>query len=187
MGVTGRDEVLLILGVNSFESDSDLDIEAFSWQDTSTCPFSTSVLESFGLKPTFGIRFFREDLLRGGGGGGGAAEEEVGPGELEVKEKLTLLGVGLGVGGILMTTESSGERLVALEGICKERLLRLHCWTFAEVSSVIAEEDPSSAFLSRTKIKVNKRATWELKQTQLFHKRSDATNNTRLSDQLDIY
>lgn len=161
MGVTGRDEVLLILGVNSFESDSDLDIEAFSWQETSTCPFSTSVLESFGLKPTFGIRFFREDLVLGGAG----------PGEIEVKEKLTLLGVGLGVGGILMTTESSGERLVALEGICKERLLRLHCWTFAEVSSVIAEEDLSSAFLSRTKMKVNKRIIWELKQTQLFHKR----------------
>lgn len=84
------------------------------------------MLESFGLKPTLGIRFFREDLLRGGGGGG-AAEEEVGAGELEVREKLTLLGVGLGVGGILMTTDSSGERLAALEGICKERLLRLHC------------------------------------------------------------
>lgn len=130
MGVKGRDEVLLILGVNNFESDSDLGIEAFSCnaegQDTSPpCPFSTSVLESFGLNPTFGIRFFREDLLRGGGGGGGAEEEAgPGPGELEVKEKLTLLGVGL---GILMTMESSGERLVALEGICKERLLRLHC------------------------------------------------------------
>lgn len=155
MGVTGRDEVLLILGVNNFESDSDLGIEAFSCnaggQDTSpACPFSTSVLESFGLNPTFGIRFFREDLLLGGwGGGGGGAEEEAGPGagELEVKEKLTLLGVGL---GILMTMESSGERLVALEGICKERLLRLHCWTFSQVSSIIAQEDPSSAFLLKT-------------------------------------
>lgn len=130
MGVIGRDEVLLILGVNSFESDSDLDIEAFSCNEegedtTSHCPFSISVLEVFGLKPAFGIRFFREDFPRGGT----AAEEEVGPrpGEVEVKEKFTLLGVGLGVGGILITTESSGERPVVLEGICKDRFFLLHC------------------------------------------------------------
>lgn len=132
MGVTGRDEVLLIRGVNSFESDSDLDIEAFSCnaegEHTSPCPFSRSVLEAFGLNPTFGIRFFRDDLPRGG-----TAEEEEeeeagpGPGQLEVKAKFTLLGVGLGVGGILITTESSGERPAALEGICKERFFRLHC------------------------------------------------------------
>lgn len=155
MGVTGRDEVLLILGVNSFESDSDLDIEAFSCNaegeyTTSPCPFSISVWEVFGLKPAFGIRFFRDDFPLGG------TLEEVGPGpgEVEVKEKFTLLGVGLGVGGILITTESSGERPVVLEGICKDRFFLLHCWTFVEVPSVIAY-DPS-AFLLRTKMKVTK-------------------------------
>jgi hypothetical protein len=117
----------LILGVNSFESDNDLDIEAFSCdaggEQAFPCPFSISVLEVFGLHPAFGNRFFRDDLPRG------RTEEEVGvgPGELEVKAKLTLLGVGLGVGGILITTESSGERPAALEGICKERFFRLHC------------------------------------------------------------
>lgn len=76
------------------------------------------------MKPTFGIKFFSEDFPRGG-----TAEAEVGPGpgELEVKEKFTLLGVGLGVGGILITTESSGERPIALEGICKDRFFLLHC------------------------------------------------------------
>lgn len=49
------------------------------------------------------------------------------PRELEVKGKFTLLGVGLGVRDILNTTESSGEKPVALEGICKERFFHLHC------------------------------------------------------------
>lgn len=41
-------------------------------------------------------------------------------------EKFTLLGVGLGVGGMFILTKSSLASSRVLEGICKARFSRLH-------------------------------------------------------------
>lgn len=128
IGVTGRDDVLFILGVNIFVSDNDLEMEGFSRgavfevSGARLAAFSISELELRYLKLSFGKRPFKEDL----------ALDKEGPGEPLVlasagfKLKFTLLGVGvgLGVGGILIMTDSCEESSSVLEGISKKRFLR---------------------------------------------------------------
>lgn len=142
IGVTGSDDVLFILGVNIFVSDSDLDIKGLSLgvaHEVSAAwlaAFSTSKLVFRYLKFSFGKKPFMDDL----------ALDDEGPGEpfflasaeQGVKLKFTLLGVGvgLGVGGILTMTESCEETASVLEGISKKRFLRFQCCKLL-VSSVI--------------------------------------------------
>lgn len=131
-GVTGNDDVLLILGVNIFVRDKDLEIDGFSRaipfefsKATLVRAFSISVLELRYLKPIFGKRFLKGDF---------PLVDEDGPGELDVLAmvevgvnwKFTLLGVGvgLGVGGIFTMKESCVESPIVLVGICKKRLFR---------------------------------------------------------------
>lgn len=57
-------------------------------------------------------------------------------------EKFTLLGVGLGVGGMFILTKFSLASSRVLEGICKTRFCRLHRWP-GGASSIISVETPS--------------------------------------------
>lgn len=110
IGVTGRDDVLFILGVSSFVRDSDLEIVGFSRgpvvdpSEVELSAFSTSEEPRY-LKLSFGKRPLIDDL---------PDLEEEGPGEPLVlasvepcaSEKFTFLGVGLGVLGIFIATKS---------------------------------------------------------------------------------
>ena len=107
-GVTGKDEVLFMRGVNIFERDQDLDIDGFSCDAVVEEPESRLEALSISvsgfmfrfLKLSFGRRFLMDDF----------ALDEEGPGELfsleseglGVNMKFTLLGVGVGVGGIFI-------------------------------------------------------------------------------------
>lgn len=108
-GVTGRDDVLFILGVNSFVRDNDLEIVGFSRvpvakpSDAKLSAFSTSEEVRY-LKLSFGKRPLMDDLpLDEEGPGDPLVLASVEPG---VREKFTFLGVGLGVGGIFIPTNS---------------------------------------------------------------------------------
>ena len=109
-GSPGRDDVLFILGVNIFESDNDLEIEGFSREVVDEPPrarlaaFSISKVELRFLKLNLGRRLFMDDLpLVAEGPGEPVALVSLG---LGVRKKFTFLGVGLGVGGIFILTES---------------------------------------------------------------------------------
>lgn len=126
-GVTGSDDVCFILGVKIFVSENDLEIEGFSRSIDEACgggmaAFSISKVEIRDLKLSLGNKLFKDDL----------PFDEEGPGEppalasteLDVGRKFTFLGVGLGVGGILITTESCEESSNVLEGISRKRFPR---------------------------------------------------------------
>lgn len=146
MGVTGRDEVLFIRGVNIFVSDQDLEIEEdFSCGIANESPrawwvgpaFSISELGFWFFNLIFGKRRFMEDFPLDEAGPGDAfplASEGV----VGVRRKFTFLGVGVGVGGIFIWT-NSWEATSVLEGICKKRFCFLQC-LLVDVSSVIPQE-----------------------------------------------
>lgn len=150
IGVTGKDDVLFIRGVKIFESDQDLDIDGFSCgvvieeeHDSGTF-FSASELAGRCLKFNFGMRFLMDDdddddlpLVEEGPGELFTLESEQG---LEINWKFTLLGVGVGVGGIFIWTNSSQDTSSSLlVGISKNRFDFLQCLPFAE-SSVDPEQ-----------------------------------------------
>lgn len=127
ISVTGRDDALFILGVNSFVRDNDLAIAGFSRgpvpdaSEAKLAAFSISE-EVRDLKLSFGKRAFIDLAL-----------EEEGPGDplvlatvlSGVKRKFTFLGVGLGVvGGILIPTKSGEDASDGLEGISRKRFCR---------------------------------------------------------------
>lgn len=126
-GVTGSEDALLILGVNIFESDRDLDIEGFSRcvvneeSEAMLAALSTSKVQFRDLKLSFGKRFFNDDF---------PLEEEPGDPialpsiELGVSRKFTFLGVGVCVGGIFITTESCKDSSIVFDGISKMRCPR---------------------------------------------------------------
>lgn len=131
IGVTGSEDVLFILGLNIFVRDNVLEIEGFSrgivdeMSGAKLAVFSTSKVEIRDLKLSLGKRLFKDDLPL----------DEEGPGEplalasaeLGVKRKFTFLGVGLGVGGIFITTESPKESSTVFEGISRKRFLLQFC------------------------------------------------------------
>lgn len=130
IGVTGSDDALFILGVKIFESDNDLEIDGFSLgmlhevSGGRLAAFSTSNVEIRDLKLSLGKRLLKDDFpldVEGPGEPQALASLELG-----VKRKFTFLGVGLGDGGIFITTESCEESSNVLEGISKKRLLRFH-------------------------------------------------------------
>lgn len=109
-GVPGRDDVLFILGVNIFESDNDLEIEGFSREVVDEPPrarlaaLSLSEVALRFLKLNFGRRLFLDDLpLVAEAPGDPVTLVSLG---LGVRKKFTFFGVGLGVGGIFILTES---------------------------------------------------------------------------------
>lgn len=122
IGVTGKDDVLLIRGVNSFVRDNDLEMEGFSLAPVDDP--SEARLEAFSiseelryLKLSFGKRAFIDDLpLAEEGPGDPLTLASMEPG---VKRKFTFLGVGLGVGGIFIATKSSAQSSDVLEGISR--------------------------------------------------------------------
>lgn len=105
IGVTGKDEVLLMRGVNILLSDHDLEMDTFSCCGTTAAGtesgvgiFSVSELIR-DFKLSLGKRFLMVDLPRHGEGPGdevATRESEV----LGVKRKFTLFGVG--VNGLLI-------------------------------------------------------------------------------------
>lgn len=102
IGVTGNETELFILGVKIFENDHDLDIDGLSCAaevEETESALSASELEPRFLRLNLGRRFRMDDLPR----------VEVGPEDpytlesgLGVRRKFTLLGVGVGVGGIFI-------------------------------------------------------------------------------------
>lgn len=103
IGVTGRDEVLFIRGVNILDKDQDLAIVGFSWGPlgATLVVFSPSELEFLYLKLSLGRSCFIADLPLNGEGLGDGLSLVLIDG-LGVRRKLTLLGVGVGVGGIFI-------------------------------------------------------------------------------------
>lgn len=106
IGVTGKDEVLLIRGVNILLSDHDLEMDTFSCCGTTAVPGPESGTVIFSVsefirdfKLSLGKRFLMVDLPRHGEGPGDEVvilESQV----LGVKRKFTLFGVG--VNGLLI-------------------------------------------------------------------------------------
>lgn len=129
-GVTGRDEVLLIRGVNIFVSDNDLEIEAFSCETFGDAPstmlaaFSTSLEGLRYKKLNLGKRLLKGDLLLDKEGPGDSLTLALLGPEFGVKRKLTLLGVGVGVIGIAITRVSR-EDTSFRGGMSRKRFCRL--------------------------------------------------------------
>lgn len=124
IGVTGRDDVLFILGVNSFVRDNDREIVGFSLvpvaepSEGKLSAFSTSEEVRY-LKLSFGKRPLMDDLpLEEEGPGDPLVLPSVEPG---VSKKFTFLGVGLGVGGIFIPTKSCEVASDSLQGISRKR------------------------------------------------------------------
>lgn len=123
--LTGSDDVLFILGVKIFVSDNDLEIDGFSlgmlYEESGgrLAAFSKSSVEIRDLKLSLGKRFLKDDFPLDGPGDPQAFTSL----ELGVKRKFTFLGVGLGDGGIFISTESCKESSNVDEGISKKRLL----------------------------------------------------------------
>lgn len=98
MGVTGSDEVLLILGVNIFERDKDLDIEGFScapFDGTSRARLATFSMseELLWIKLNLGKRLLIDDLPLDEDGPGDPGPLILTSEGLGVKRKFTFLGV----------------------------------------------------------------------------------------------
>lgn len=95
--------------MNIFESDNDLEIDSVSREIVDEPPrarlaaFSLSKVELRFLKLNFGRRLFMDDLPLLEGPGEPVALVSLG---LGVRKKFTFLGVGLGVRGIFILTES---------------------------------------------------------------------------------
>lgn len=145
IGVAGKDDVFFGLGVKSFVRENVLEINGFSWVPVGVPPsarvaaFRISEVVFRYLKLSFGRRLLTVDLVL----------DDEGPGDTLILfkqglgngEKFTLLGVGLGVGGMFILTKSSLASSRVLEGICKARFCRLHGWP-GGFSSIISVEFP---------------------------------------------
>lgn len=130
IGVTGSDDVCFILGVKIPVSDNDLEIEGFfrgidEASGAGVAAFSISKVEIRDLKLSLGNKLFKDDLPFDEEGAG--EPPALASTELGVRRKFTFLGDGLGVGGILITTESREESSNVLEGISRKRFLRFQC------------------------------------------------------------
>lgn len=103
IGVTGKDDVLLMRGVNILVSDHDLEMDTFSCGTTAgpesgMVIFSSKIIRDF--KFSLGKRFLIANFPRDGEGPGDEVILE--SAVLGVKRKFTLFGVGVGVDGILI-------------------------------------------------------------------------------------
>ena len=131
VGVLGKDDVFFILGVKSFERENVLKMRGFSRISADEPPsakmaaFSTSKLVLRCLKLNFGRRLFKDDLFFDDEWTGDSSKlEKIG---LGMGEKLTLLGVVVGVKAMSILTKSSLASSRVLGGISKTRSSRLRC------------------------------------------------------------
>ena len=138
------DDALLILGVKILVSDHEREMDSLSCVATveelesTLTALSTSEFEPRCLKPNFGIKLMIEGFPLAEGG----SEDSFGNESLKsgVKRKFTLLGVGIGVGGMFICTTSGGDSSAALVGISRKRFGFLHCVPLpCDVSSIISE------------------------------------------------
>lgn len=140
IGVTGKDAALFIdLGVKILENDHDLDIEVEETAESILKAGLLSVselLEGRLLKLSLGRMFLREDL--------GLVEEGLEDSlsraseGLGVRTKLTRLGVGVGVGGVILN--SCRDTSSVLVGISRKRFDFLHCLLLDVSDSDICNE-----------------------------------------------
>lgn len=128
-GVTGKDDVVLFpRGVNILVNDHDLEKDGGDWIVLTTAfSVSETVLFLF-LKLSFVRRLFFDDLVLDAW----VVGDPSGPEEFGVKLKFTFFGVGVGVGGIFIRTNSPEEEdgCNVLDGISKNRFCFLHCFPF---------------------------------------------------------
>lgn len=146
IGVPGKEDAFFILGVKSFESENVLEMRGFPCTSADEPPsakmaaFSISKLLLRYLKLNFGRKLFKGDLLFDDEWtGDSSCMEKIG---LGMGEKLTLLGVAVGVKAISILTKSSLASCTVLVGISKTRSSRLRC-SPSGVSSIISIESPN--------------------------------------------
>lgn len=131
IGVTGRDDVLLIVGVNNFAKENDLWTTGLSVDPADEAPrariaaFSISEVERRNLKLTRGRRLLKDGFPLDDDGLDDTftlAEDGLG-----IEGKFTFIEVGLGVGGMFILTKLRWESSIVLEGISRKRLGCLGC------------------------------------------------------------
>lgn len=146
IGVAGKDDVLFILGVKIFVRENVLAIDGFSLisgetPSASMAAFSISEFGLRNLKLSLGRRFFMADFpLDVEGPGDTSTMTWLGLGN---GEKFTLLGVGIGEGGMFIVTDSSTDPLTVALGILRIRFCLCCRWILNDSSATISLDAPA--------------------------------------------
>lgn len=147
IGVTGKDDVLVVRSVKSFVRDNVLEMNGFCFvvSDEPPCAsmaaaFSISKVLFRYLKLNFGSKLLMFDLIFDDEGSGGSfIWAKLG---LGIGEKITLLGVELGIGGVWIVTKSNLASSRLFDCISKLSSRCLWCCP-SGLSSVISVDLPT--------------------------------------------